>query len=368
MKPKVFLICTGAGHINRGYESFSIECFEALKNSDKVNLYFLKGSGPSNEKEIKISCLKRNNTLTKKIAKRIKKETYWIEQLTFLFGMLPSLIKHRPQVIYYSDFILGTWLWHLKRVFKFKYRLLFSNGAPNKPPFTRMDHVQQLLATYLNDAVNAGTSSNMQSLVPYGFNICREGQLINDIEKNILKKKLGLPLNKEIIISVGAVNVGQKRMNYVIDEFRGMDDGKYFLLILGQIDEQSTSILEMAKEKLRYDSYIIKTVGGNEVNDYLSVADYFILASLSEGFGRVLIEALYVGLIPIIHDYPVARDVLHENGVFKDLTKQGELALAIKEINEMNISRESLRRFAFENYSWEKLSKQYEKMIVSLTK
>ncbi len=41
-KPKVFLVCTGVGHINRGYESFSVECFEQLKVSDKFELFFIK--------------------------------------------------------------------------------------------------------------------------------------------------------------------------------------------------------------------------------------------------------------------------------------------------------------------------------------
>src|SRR5471030_1017006 len=130
MKPNVFIICTGVGHINRGYESFTRECFDKLKASSKFQLFLLKGGGKSIQKEFKIPCVKRNSAFARFLSRITKKERYWIEQFTFLFGMLPSLIKYEPSVIYYSDFILGTFLFHLRRFFKFKYKLLFSNGAP----------------------------------------------------------------------------------------------------------------------------------------------------------------------------------------------------------------------------------------------
>ena len=51
---KVFLVCTGVGHINRGYESFAVECFEQLKISTKFELFLLKGAGKPQNHEIKI--------------------------------------------------------------------------------------------------------------------------------------------------------------------------------------------------------------------------------------------------------------------------------------------------------------------------
>ena len=164
-KQKIFIVCTGVGHINRGYESFTVECFNALRDNTQFDLFLLKGGGKSDGLEIKIPCVKRGGRLNGLIFDITKKEKYWVEQLTFFFGMIPSIIKHKPKVIYYSDFILGTFLWHLRRFFKFKYKLLFSNGAPNGPPFTSMDHVQQLLPVYANLAIEQGVSPSMQTLL-----------------------------------------------------------------------------------------------------------------------------------------------------------------------------------------------------------
>ena len=143
-KPLVFLVCTGLGHVNRGYESFARECFEQLVQNDSFSLLLLKGGGKANNNEKVIWNIPRNSKISLWIHKIVRNNAYILEQGTFFIGMLAALFKFKPDVIYYSDFQLGTYLWHLRKFLRFKYKLLFSNGAPNGPPFTRMDHVQQL--------------------------------------------------------------------------------------------------------------------------------------------------------------------------------------------------------------------------------
>ncbi len=148
--PVVFLVCTGLGRVNRGYESFTRECFEALKENNQFKLLLFKGGGKTKEHEFAITNLQRNNKLSILIAKLLHKNSYLIEQVSFCLFFLPHIIRKRPSIIYYSDFILGTYLWHLRKIFKFEYKLLFSNGAPNGPPYKTEDHVQQLLSnTYI---------------------------------------------------------------------------------------------------------------------------------------------------------------------------------------------------------------------------
>ena len=363
MKPNVFIICTGVGHINRGYESFTIECFNELKKSSDFDLFLLKGGGKSNGRELKIPCIKRNTKLAFSISKATGKERYWIEQFTFLIGMLPQLFKYKPAVIYYSDFILGTFLFHLRRFFNFKYKLLFSNGAPNGPPYKTEDHIQQLLPMYIRQAEIAGTLPDKQTLLPYAISIDKE--IIDDTIKNkqTLLGQLSLPVNKKIIICVGAVNHHHKRIDYLVDEFALMNNEDYFLIVLGQIDELSQPILQQAKQKLTSNNYLIKQVNSEDVLSYLCVADYFILPSLNEGLPRVLPEAMSAGLLPIVHDYEVTRETLGNYGVFKNLKENGTLKKAIEEVDQRNLSKMELTNFAFEHYSWQYLGRQYENMI-----
>lgn len=360
---KVFLVCSGVGHINRGYESFTIECFQALSGSTQFELFLLKGAGNNTAHEKAIWCLKRNSTLALKAGKLLGRDTYWIEQFTFFLALIPRLIIYRPSLIYYSDFLLGTWLWNLRRVLKFRYKLLFSNGAPNGPPFTRTDHVQQLLPLYIEQAKKGATPEDIQTLLPYAINFSAEEHIRKVSGQQLYRTELRLPADKKIIISVGAVNSGHKRMDYVIDEFAELDTSKYFLVILGQIDDASNPILELARRKLPMESYCIRQEQSAVVKHYLFAADYFILASLNEGLPRVLPEALSAGLLPIVHDYGVTRQTLGEYGVFKDLRQSGTLSTALQEVNVRAINKEGLINYAWEKYSWEKLTSDYTRLI-----
>jgi glycosyltransferase involved in cell wall biosynthesis len=366
MKPVVFLACTGLGRVNRGYESFARECYDALKDSDEFQLYLLKGGGQRRAHEIVLPNFHRNSKMASWLGKLLKEESYLIEQFTFCISLLPLIFRKRPAVIYYSDFILGTYLWHLRRILKFRYKLLFSNGAPNGPPFKTEDHVQQLLPIYVCEATAGGTSLDKQTLLPYAINI----NLPNNIDKigriSILRKQLHLPLHKKIIISVGVINSYHKRMDYVVNEFANLDQNNYFLLMLGQINVQSGNVLKLAEENLCKENYLIRQVTSDEVSDYMAASDYFILASLNEGLPRVLPEALSNGLLPIVHDYTVTRQTLKQYGIYKDLTRPGALAEAIEEADHKELKKKDIINYSWENYSWEILIDQYKKMICGL--
>lgn len=361
---KVFIICTGVGHINRGYESFTTECFANLKDVPEFDLFLLKGGGYSMGREIKIPCIKRNSKYAFLLTKFFRKDAYWIEQFSFFLLMLPSLIKHKPTVLYYSDFVLGTFLWHLRRFTNFKYKLLFSNGAPNGPPYKTEDHVQQLLPIYEKQAIEQGVNSQMQTLLPYGFDINIDERIKLLSNRQILKNQLGLPSDKKILLSVGAINKYHKRMDYLINEVAELSDN-YFLVILGQFESDTVDIIDLANKKLP-NRHLITNLPFEEVKHYYVTADYFVLASLVEGFGRVIIEALSYGLPCILNDYVNAREVLKEYGNYVDMTKNGILQDVILQVDNSKISKTILIDFAYQNYSWNKLSPRYIKMICYL--
>lgn len=362
-KSNVFIICTGLGHINRGYETFTRECFNELKTSPAFELFLLKGAGRSDRKEFKVFCAKRNTKFALFLAKITGKETYWIEQFTFLIGMLPYLIKYKPRVIYYSDFILGTFLFHLRRFLKFKYKLLFSNGAPNGPPYKTEDHVQQLLAIYAKEALEKGTPPDMQTLLPYGFNIDIEERFSAINKKEIARKALGFTHQQKIILSVGAINKHHKRMDYLINEVAKLP-ADYFLVILGQFEKETEELLNLAADKLT-GRYLITSVAPEEIENYYIASDFFVLTSLKEGFGRVLIEALSYGLPCIVNKHPNAIGVLGEYGEFIDMESDGALASAL--LSEKNsFSKEERIEASYNLYSWDRLKEQYTDMITKL--
>lgn len=362
-KQNVFLACTGLDHIVRGYESFSRECFDHLSNAVDFNIYLIKGSGYINSREKSLPSIRRNTFIAKTLGKTFNKDGYFIEQLSFFFLMIPLILSYRPVLIYYSDFSLGTWLWHLRRITGLKYKLLFSNGAPNGPPFTRMDFVQQLLPLYLEEAIKGGTPITNQFLLPYAIKFDVDTLIPEQKEINHIKENLSLPIEKKIILSVGAVNSKHKRMDFVIKEFSELDLNRYYLVILGQMDENSEEIVDLANRLLPKNTYTIKQVTRELVKYHMRIADYFVLASFSEGLPRVLLEVLAFGLLPIVHDYKVTRELLGNFAVYNDLNRVGSIAKSISEVETRKVPKEILRDFAEQNFSWTVLRPRYIDMI-----
>jgi 1,2-diacylglycerol 3-alpha-glucosyltransferase len=359
----VFIVCTGLGHINRGYESFTRECFDALKDTKDFNFFLIKGGGKSTGNEIVLSNLPRKKKAALFLAKLLPFDAYTIEQITFCLSLLPLILRKKPAVIYYSDFTLGTYLWHLRKLLKLKYKLLFSNGAPNGPPFKTEDHVQQLLPVYLDQAIKEGALAEMQTLLPYGFNIDSDKRLNDLTKKPELRKQLGFTADQKIILSVGAVNKHHKRMDYLIREVAKLNK-EYFLVILGQFEAETTELINLASSVLP-GRHLITSVNYEKVKDYYIAADYFILASLNEGFGRVLIEALSYGLPCIVHDYINAKQVLGEHGIYLNMQKEDELVGYLGTATTQP-DKEDLIKATYDRYSWNNLKDNYLEMIKKL--
>jgi len=365
-KDKVLIICPGLGHVNRGYESFTEECFYSLHGNLLFQFILIKGKGKMSADNKTAFCLKRNSLITKFISKIIKVEPYLIEQFTFFISLIPYLLYYRPKVIFYSDFNLGTFLWHLKKYIKFNYKLLYSNGAPNGPPFTRMDHIQQHLPVHYQNAMDGGTPNEIQTLIPYGINF-PEKRLTNfSNEVSSIKNQFNIPADKKIILSAGAINKGHKRMDYLINEVAMLSDD-YFLIILGQKTIDTPFIQELANNLLGT-RFLIKSVSSNEMSAYYELADIFVLASLSEGLPRVLPEAMSFGLPCFVHDYAVTRETLEKFGFYCDATQSGALSNAITIYfgNPQNFDKQALKNFAYEKFAWNNLKKGYLQMINEL--
>jgi len=317
-------------------------------------------------KEITLRNIPRSSYLARLFGKILGKEPYFIEQFTFFLSLIPYIYKKRPGIIYYSDFNLGTFLWHLRRFTNFKYKLLFSNGAPNGPPFSRMDHVQHLTPFHYNMALNAGEPPSKHSLVPYGIYVRNHLDTLSKDEREALCRKLNLPIEKPLILSVGTINKTHKRMDYLISEVSNLSKPLPYLLILGQHDVESSEIIHKGNQQLGAENFQVETVYPQQISDYYSIADLFVLPSLHEGFGRVLLEAMSYGLPCLVHDYEITRYVLSDNEYFNDFTKTGALSNLITQVisdTDDEGKRVARHRFIYERFSWEVLIPEYIDMF-----
>lgn len=363
---KVFLVCSGLGNVKRGFESFTQECFDALSQDPKLDITLFKGGGKSNSRQITLWNFPRDSWLGIYLGKLTGRGGYFIEQASFFCSLLPHIYQQQPDVIYFSDGAVGNILWHWRKRTGQRYKLLFSNGGPLSPPFHRWDHVQQVAPIHLQVAMEAGESLEKQSLVPYGIQMNSQLKILSAQEKATLRRKLELPQDIPIVLSVGAINKSHKRMDYLIREITELPEPRPYLLMLGQMDAESPEIVELSKQLLKPNQFQIKTVTPNEIADYYQVADVFVLASLGEGLPRVLLEAMSYGLPCIAHDYSVAHFSLGEKAYFTDFTQPRNLTNLICQVlaeGDDDLQRQGRHKSVDERFSWKKLCSDYVEMI-----
>lgn len=369
---KIFFSCSGVGILNRGIESFFREAFDGLRGTAGLDITLYKGAGQAKSDERLLWNLPRTSAMAKIFGACVRRNGYVIEQLSTFPSMARAIRREKPDVVFYSDSNLGFQLFRWRKQIGVPFRLLFSNGGPCRPPFSRTDFVHQVAPMYLEEALAAGESPERHRMVPYGINVPSGAPDVSAAARREVREQLGLPLNRTIILSVGWIAAEHKRMDYVVREMAslsalsGRSLSRPFLMLLGQMDERSESILSLAREQLGAENFMARSVPYGQVSDYYRAADVFTLASLKEGFGRVYLEALIHGLPVIAHDHPVMRFVLADEGRLLDLSKPRMLAEALAhELQTPNTPdaaarrRESVRA----RFSWPVLAPEYRDMF-----
>lgn len=117
----------------------------------------------------------------------------------------------------------------------------------------------------------------------------------NEEKRNEIRKKLGIQENEILIGNIGRMEK-QKNQKFLIDVFNDtyMQKNNVKMLIIGtgSLEED----LKQYVKTLKIDNNVIFLKNIKNVNDYMQAMDMFLLPSLYEGLGIVLIEAQMSGV------------------------------------------------------------------------
>lgn len=362
---RVFIACSGLGNIRRGFESFFRSCYDALRKDVPIDLYLFKGAGANHKQETRLFNIARNKKAAINLGRFVGRSGYFIEQFSFFVSLLPHLIIKRPDVVYVSDVVLANLLRISKRLCG--YRVLYCNGGPTLPDLLhRWDHIHQVSPEYLDAAKKVGVSLKKQTLLPHAIPIPENPIFLTQRGKIELRQRLQLPVDRMLLLSVGAINTSRKRMDYLIKGVASLSEPKRpYLLVLGAKENESEGLIEMGK-KLLPNGFDARTVEKDQVPQYYQAVDVFTLASMDEGFGLVYVEALAHGLPCLVHDYTTARFVLGDMGIYADLSKAGGLAELFTSLTPDDFSEENARarhKYAYDRFSWDMLKPEYIEMF-----
>ena len=214
---------------------------------------------------------------------------------------------------------------------------------------------QIITVSRFNEAklLSLGVSPNKLHVIPNGY----DDKLFRSIPLVEARKKLGLPLNKKILLSVGNL-VAVKGHTYLLDAMKFVlkkrDD--VILVIVG-----SGALGENLRKKTREFGLEGKVLfvgqrNHEEIPVWINACDIFVLPSLSEGFPTVIPEALACGKPVVGTNVGGVSEILHDSevGLLVKPKDTDSLALGINEALHKNWHSRVIRRYA-EQYSWKSL-------------
>ena len=365
---RVLVACSGLGHITRGFETFSREAAQVLRNEQVLDVSIAFASGRRSGHELLAPAFRRNRKVAGSLASLIRREPYAIEQASYSGSLAIQLFRKQPDVVYFSDWLVGKALGKWRSMAKLRYALVLCNGAAGTPPFhPEVDHVQHPTPVLLEAALQSAEPASRHSMLPLGLRIEAGLQPLTRIDQVAIRGRLHLPPERRIVLSVAALNKWSKRIDYLIRETAALSDPP-FVVLLGEFEDEADELLSLARNLLGESGFTARTVRPEDVGDYYRAADVMALTSTTEGFGRVLVEALAQGLPVIAHDYPVTKFVTGPHGRLADLRQPGSLTRVLKQLPASSLeddARAGRHRFAYDNFSWDVLAPAYVDMLKS---
>jgi 1,2-diacylglycerol 3-alpha-glucosyltransferase len=366
---RLAIVCCGMERVRRGYEVYAKDLFELLKADSVIEVTLIKGGGRRTEREQIIPNLFRDSTVTRLLCGLFgHQRKLFIEFLSFSWMFILLGRVHQYDALYVLEASVYKHLHLFRRLTGGKYKLIhFTGGQMQALPATRLDYIHHVTPCFTDAALKCGFAPGNQFFVPHFIHwpAGEVDQALNASNKIQLRARLGIREGMKIVLSVGAIDAHVKRMDYVIRECSRLSR-EVFLLMLGNQDTASQEINSLALQLLGTSRYRILSVNREEIGQYYSIADVFVLASLREGFGLVFLEALAFGLPIITHDHEVARFVMEDYATFADLRKDGQLTMALERELAKPVCLEAAKRrmdFVQKTYSRENLKEAYCSMI-----
>jgi 1,2-diacylglycerol 3-alpha-glucosyltransferase len=362
---RVFLPCTGLGRQRRGFETFTLECADALRADPRIALTVFAGGEVPGTPAARVRWnLPRDRTISSLVAPLVRRDRYFVEQASFFLSFLPALVTGRPDVVYFADLNLGNLCWHWRRLSGQRYKLLYYNGGLTTRPFTRADMVQQLTPAGLAEALARGESRARQIVLAHGVRVpdSLPARITGDA-----RRTLGLPTDRPVVLAVGMLDTRIKRTDALVRAIAELPAPRPFLALLGADGADAASVRALACELLGDDGFVARAVPHDAIGEYYRAADVFALASLREGFGLAYVEALAHGLPVVAHDMPVTRHLLGDFATLSDISSDDALARALHTAlaspctDEQRRARHASARTRF---GWDTLREDYAQMLL----
>jgi glycosyltransferase involved in cell wall biosynthesis len=239
-----------------------------------------------------------------------------------------------------------------------------------------MTHLVALTESVRSEYLHMGVPGDMIKVIPNGVDLKRFKSSNSDRQK--VRNEFGIKHDEYLILTTGRYHVKKGFETIPATAKILMEKGYRFRwLIIGNGTEQLES---KVKKYQVQDVIILKPAIGiepkvldssrlpsNKMIELYKSADIFVMPSLLETFGMVLIEAMAAGLPVVTTEAPGCRDVVkHEfNGLIAERRNPVSLAANIERMlidGQLRLKLLNNTQAILPQYDWPKVADQYEEL------
>lgn len=288
--------------------------------------------------------------------------------ILYLTKLLKKLKDINPDIVHVEGLWMGTPGYLAKKILKIPY--VITGHGSDVYLQSKLLHRRSKFVLKSADAV-IGLTEHMKKEME---NICKKNVFVvpNGINLREFKnlQKLKIDKRKQRILFVGSL-VPVKGIKYLIESMKKItnDYPNAELVIVGDgVDKYELEKLVIELDLCDSISFVGK-VPNHKIGQYMIESDIFVLPSLSEGFGIVLLEAMASGL-PIVASNVGGIPSIIQNGVNgflvdpKNSEKIAEKVLFLLNNEETMIKISQNNKKKVENYDWGKIIMQLENIYL----
>ncbi len=348
--PRIAIASAGLGHIRRGIEAWAEDLGRALHRAGADVTLF---SGAPIGGATALPCLKRTDRTAIWLDRLVHHlggwrygmgNTHEIAQTSFTFALWRR-IGRDFDLLHVQDPTVAWWMEAARRRGLSRPRVIFANGTGEPADTLRRFAWLQFLTPQ--------AMADWESRKPAGQSLFMIPNFIDTAcftagDQAAARAALGLPPEPLIVLCCAAIRRYHKRIDYLLNEFAAAPfaPGREVLLVIaGGRETDSDEVMQMGRALLGERARFIVDLPREQMPMLYQAADLFVLTSLFEMFGIVLIEAMAAGLPVICHDTPDFRYVCGPAALYADLRNQGGLAAALPEALD-DANRTALARAA----------------------
>lgn len=216
-------------------------------------------------------------------------------------------------------------------------------------------------------------AKNKSTFVYNGINVQDIAKVTSSENKEVVRRQLNISNNEKLFVSVGRL-IQQKNYKRLVTAMVNVckQNKAVRFVIVGGGDEEAQLKELIRKNEMEKNIFLTGLVQRKEVYRFVNACDFFIIASLWEGFCNSLVEAMAAGKPVLNSDIKTLREVAGDASVafFKpdcinSIEEAIKKAASLKD-NERELFGAIAKKRAYDNFTIEKTAEKYIKEYLQI--